>query len=53
MTYLLKAKAIFLKKLGPDHPHTKNAQGWIDLFKQPPLWRRCRSAVLIVNEGKT
>ena len=28
--YLQKAKAIFLKKLGPNHPNTKNVQSWID-----------------------
>ena len=30
MAYLLKAKAIFLKKLGAQHPNTKDVQSWID-----------------------
>ena len=30
LAYLQKAKAIQLKKLGPNHPHTKSTQLWID-----------------------
>jgi hypothetical protein len=30
MEYLLRAKAIYLKKLGAQHPNTKTVQGWID-----------------------
>ena len=33
MEYLLKAKGIFIKRLGPDHPNTKNVQSWIDKIK--------------------
>ncbi|MDA1054191.1 MAG: tetratricopeptide repeat protein, partial [Planctomycetota bacterium] len=33
MDYLLKAKAIYLKKLGTQHPNTKAVQGWIDGLK--------------------
>ena len=33
MEYLLRAKAIYLKKLGPQHPNTKNVQWWIDSLK--------------------
>jgi tetratricopeptide (TPR) repeat protein len=32
-TYWLKAKAIYLKKLGAQHPSTKNVQGMIDDLK--------------------
>ena len=30
MTSLLKAKPIFLSRLGPDHPNTKGVQSWIN-----------------------
>ncbi len=30
LEYLLKAKGIQLKKLGPNHPSTKDTQSWID-----------------------
>lgn len=33
MTYLNKAKDIFLSKLGPNHPNTKKSQKWIDYAK--------------------
>jgi hypothetical protein len=33
MAYFLKAKAIFLKKLGPEHPRTKSLQSLIDGLK--------------------
>jgi len=33
MAYLLKAKAIYLKKLGARHPSTKNVQEGIDSLK--------------------
>jgi tetratricopeptide (TPR) repeat protein len=33
MAYLLKAKAIFLPRLGAQHPQMKNLQSWIDGLK--------------------
>jgi hypothetical protein len=33
MGYLLKAKAIFIQKLGADHPNTKTVQETIDFIK--------------------
>jgi hypothetical protein len=30
IAYLIKAEAIFLRKLGSEHPATKDVQSWID-----------------------